>query len=163
MTLDMFGAGRRRKMHKPKPTNSNQQIIQSPPAYPPRPPSYPTQPPSKSAVQLRSNTGQYLDTNQSSCQILNQGAALCDVVASKLDALITSIDEGFTSSENEHFIYDTERYPSQATLSPDTARRGYSPIPIYPSSDARKGSNYFSKVHSYANSRLPLYLPPFKV
>jgi hypothetical protein len=120
----------------------------------------------KSVTQLRSKTSQYLDANRKSCAALNHGAALCDVISSKLDAIITSIDdENFSGNEQDLFLNDAveaHNYPSQDYLAPHTVPRGWS-NPVYLNSTQTKQSNHFSKVWLYTNSRLPPHLPPFKV
>jgi hypothetical protein len=108
---------------------------------------------------------------------LNQGAALCDRISSKLNSVITSIDgEIFSGDEKELVIYDLVPQPLPP-LQPQPAGRGIleplvgheptsqgaannamSTIVTSPSS-----SNYFAKVNLYANSRLPRNLPPLKV
>ncbi|KAE9968021.1 hypothetical protein BLS_006067 [Venturia inaequalis] len=88
---------------------------------------------------------------------LTQGAALYDRMSSKLDAVITCMDEEkFSGDETDlrlvesHEVYrDGSRNVSQ-TLS-------------VPGSNSSNSTNHFSKVWSYSNSRLPPYLPPLKV
>ncbi|KAF2270183.1 alpha/beta-hydrolase [Lojkania enalia] len=111
----------------------------------------------KSATQLNSPC-------KMSTQALNQGAALCDLISSKLNAVITSIDEErFSGREQDLLMYpDSEGYPSTSTVRTD-ASRALRPNPVYPSSKGGRGSNHFSKAWLYANSRLPPYLPPFKL
>ncbi|KAF2125989.1 alpha/beta-hydrolase [Dothidotthia symphoricarpi CBS 119687] len=99
-----------------------------------------------------------------SMQVLCQGAALCDIISSKFDAVITSIDDDkFSGKEQDLLVYDdAQPRPSTSNLNsvPETGR---------PTNDVcrvlggGKGSNHFSKVWLYSNSRLPPHLPPFKV
>ncbi|KAF2107141.1 Alpha/Beta hydrolase protein [Lophiotrema nucula] len=109
----------------------------------------------------------YVDTStglisQQSTQVLNQGAALCDLISSKLDAVITSMDgERFSGREQDLMIDEVEAF-SSATLHPEISR-SLGTNPVYPSSSDKKASNYFSKAWLYSNSRLPPHLPPFKV
>jgi hypothetical protein len=93
-----------------------------------------------------------------SVQALNQGAALCDRISSKLDAVITSIDDGlFSGQEQDLFVPDEQGTPPlQSEFSQHRSANA-----VYPSST--KGSNVFSKVWLYSNARLPPHLPPFKI
>ncbi|KAF1927401.1 alpha/beta-hydrolase, partial [Didymella exigua CBS 183.55] len=99
-----------------------------------------------------------------SMQTLCQGAALCDVISSKFDAVITSIDDDkFSGKEDDLKVYDdTQQRPSGS--SPSSARRkGTAEDQVYEALGGNKGSNHFAKVWLYSNSRLPPHLPPFKV
>lgn len=99
--------------------------------------------------------------SKSTCY-LNQGAALCDLISSKFDAVITSIDgELFSGDETELVVYQPQ-YPQGSTLQIEQPR-GVNNIYSSSSTNSSSGSNYFSKVWLYANSRLPPHLPPFKV
>lgn len=136
--------------------------LAAPPPQPPRP--------SKShydlGATLTSQAGRSVSNliSKKSTQALNQGAALCDRISSKLDAVLTSIDEEcFSGQEQDLLVYDIpEPYQSTSTLRPGTAHRGPPGNEVYPSSGGKKGSNHFSKVWLYSNSRLPPHLPPFK-
>lgn len=104
-----------------------------------------------------------------SMQTLCKGAALCDIVSSKFDAVITSIDdEKFSGKEQDLIIYDEQHQQSaqqqQPTIDPPFVQ-SEDPTSSYvdPKLGEQKGSNHFSKVWLYSNSRLPPYLPPFKV
>ena len=87
-----------------------------------------------------------------STQVLNQGAALCDLMSAKLDTVLTSIDGEYFGGGKAPDLkgYNTSR------------RRASSGNESFSSSSEEK-SNHFSKVWLYANSRLPPHLPPFKV
>ncbi|KAF2449062.1 alpha/beta-hydrolase, partial [Karstenula rhodostoma CBS 690.94] len=100
-----------------------------------------------------------------SVQMINQSAALCDRLNSKLDAVITSIDEGmFSGREQDLMVEDDETpYASTSTLQPDIALDRSAAAAVYPSQKNARSSNMFSKVWLYSNSRLPPHLPPFKV
>lgn len=95
---------------------------------------------------------------QRSVQALNHGAALCDRISSKLDAVITSIDDGmFSGREQDLFVADDQASPP---FPPDYSQtRSANAAPA----SSSRGSNVFSKVWLYSNSRLPPHLPPFKV
>ncbi|KAF2629323.1 alpha/beta-hydrolase [Macroventuria anomochaeta] len=99
-----------------------------------------------------------------SMQTLCQGAALCDVISSKFDAVITSIDDDkFSGKEEDLKVYeDTQQRPSSSNPPPG---RGKSTTEdqVYEALGGDKGSNHFAKVWLYSNSRLPPHLPPFKV
>ncbi|KAL1606454.1 hypothetical protein SLS60_003858 [Paraconiothyrium brasiliense] len=100
-----------------------------------------------------------------SVQMINQSAALCDRLSSKLDAVITSIDEGmFSGKEQDLMVEDDETpYASTSTIQPSVALDRSAAAAVYPSQKNTKSSNMFSKVWLYSNSRLPPHLPPFKV
>ncbi|KAF2015539.1 alpha/beta-hydrolase [Aaosphaeria arxii CBS 175.79] len=139
----------------------------------------------KSTTNLVSKTSQYFDNStqavaKKSTQALNHGAALCDIISSKLDAVITSIDgDLFSGKEQDLFIQDTGTPPQPSRSHPSSSSnqnssskfhrsegssRGNLPDALYGSNDAStKGLNHFSKVWLYKNSRLPPHLPPFKV
>lgn len=99
-----------------------------------------------------------------SMQTLCQGAALCDVITSKFDAVITSIDDDkFSGKEEDLKVYDeTQRRPSSSSPPPGR-RKGTAEDQVYEALGGDKGSNHFAKVWLYSNSRLPPHLPPFKV
>lgn len=104
-----------------------------------------------------------------SVQMINQSAALCDRLSSKLDAVITSIDDGmFSGKEQDLLVEDDETpYASTSTLQPNIALSRSAAAAaagtVYPSQKSTRSSNMFSKVWLYSNSRLPPHLPPFKV
>ncbi|KAL0263107.1 hypothetical protein SLS55_002083 [Diplodia seriata] len=90
-------------------------------------------------------------------QYVAHTVALCDLISSKLDQVITSIDdEVFSGEERELVIYEHPPEPHQSSL--DVSRGSNQNMAAVASS-----SNYFSKVWLYANSRLPPHLPPLKV
>lgn len=119
----------------------------------------------RSTAKLATKTSQYFEQSalgKKSTQVLNQGAALCDIMCSKLDAVLTSIDgEKFSGNEQDLEIQgDPITYAAQASLSPDKYR-GHAPQVVQGLDE--HGTNQFSKVWLYANSRLPPHMPPFKV
>ena len=97
-------------------------------------------------------------------QYFNQGAALCDQIATKLNEVITSIDgDNFNGHESGLLIHNNHMQPNhQATETIRGLGRGISPARgiLKPPSTS---INYFSKVNLYANSRLPSNLPPLKL
>ncbi|KAL6704889.1 hypothetical protein ACN47E_007572 [Coniothyrium glycines] len=101
-----------------------------------------------------------------SMHTLCRGAALCDIISSKFDAVVTSIDDQcFSGKEQDLVIYDDEQRPQRppTSRSPPSETKGRVPQNLEEVSRGCKGSNYFSKVWLYSNSRLPPHLPPFKV
>ncbi|CAK7229324.1 hypothetical protein SCUCBS95973_007182 [Sporothrix curviconia] len=94
--------------------------------------------------------------------LLNQGAALYDQLSSRFDRVMTAIDrDRYEGSEGELFSYG----PTPQPAGPHTP--GGKP-------DYHKGQttgvvsslisgSYFAKVDFYANSKLPLNLPPMKL
>ncbi|KAF2187459.1 alpha/beta-hydrolase [Zopfia rhizophila CBS 207.26] len=102
--------------------------------------------------------------SKKSTQALNQGAALCDLISSRLDAVITSMDgERFSGDEKEFLVFPEPYEFATAEASQPDIPRGPGVGAVYPSSSGSSGSNHFSKVWLYANSRLPPHLPPFKI
>lgn len=99
-----------------------------------------------------------------SMQTLCQGAALCDVISSKFDAVVTSIDDGkFSGKEEDLKVYgDSQQRPSGSSPLPGR-RKDTAEDQVYEALGGDKGSNHFAKVWLYSNSRLPPHLPPFKV
>ncbi|KAF4538784.1 Lipase class 3 [Lasiodiplodia theobromae] len=90
-------------------------------------------------------------------QYMAHTVALCDLISSKLDQIITSIDdEVFSGNEQELVIYEHPPEPHQSSL--DVSKGNNQNIAAVASY-----SNHFSKVWLYANSRLPPHLPPLKV
>jgi hypothetical protein len=102
--------------------------------------------------------------SKKSTQMLNQGAALCDLMSTKLDAVITSIDgERFSGKEKDLMVYDVPQpYNEPETVHRRPAGHRVRRSSTGSSSDER-GSNHFTKVWLYANSRLPPHLPPLKL
>jgi hypothetical protein len=99
-----------------------------------------------------------------SMQALCHGAALCDVISTKFDAVINSIDgERFSGQEQDLLIYDNPQQTSPGTSPPPGESRSQVPNAARQMVGKEKGSNHFSKVWLYSNSRLPPHLPPFKV
>lgn len=103
-------------------------------------------------------------------QYLTQGAALCDLISSKFDAVITLIDgERFSGDERELAVLAPPPQPmlQQQQESGITERgitNGKSKGMVNNSvSSALTSTNYFAKVHLYANSRLPPNFPPMKL
>lgn len=84
---------------------------------------------------------------------------LCDAISSKFDSVITSIDgEVFSGNREELEINDEVQLGLRGgwgSASREVSRRADRAI-----SSAVTSTNYFSKVHLYANSRLPPNLPP---
>lgn len=103
---------------------------------------------------------------QKTMQTLCRGAALCDVISSKFDAVVTCIDDQkFSGKEQDLVIYDDEPQPPLPQRAEPTSdgKEGRLTENLYGVSQGKQGSNYFSKVWLYSNSRLPPHLPPFKV
>jgi hypothetical protein len=98
-----------------------------------------------------------------SMQTLCGGAALYDVISSKFDAVIASIDDDkFSGKEQDLMIEMSQQQEDPQRSSPPVGETRSRP-PSERSSSGEKGSNHFQKVWLYSNSRLPPHLPPFKV
>ena len=102
-------------------------------------------------------------------QYLNQGAALCDLITSKFNEIITLIDgERFSGNEGELVVHQPHPQPMWQQEQPRNANKeivkGKSKGMVNNSiSSALTSTNYFAKVNLYANSRLPPNLPPLKL
>ncbi|KAI9843625.1 MAG: hypothetical protein M1837_006207 [Sclerophora amabilis] len=100
--------------------------------------------------------------HQKGAGYINQGAALCDLIGSKLDSVITLIDgERFSGDERELAV---DQHPPLAIrggggLGTRAISRGANDVV----SNAITSTNYFIKVNLYLNSRLPPNLPPLKL
>jgi hypothetical protein len=98
-----------------------------------------------------------------SMQALCQGAALCDNLNTKFDAVMTSIDNGlFSGKEQDLMVYDNGQRPP-GSGPPQHDSKDQANNQAYDVLGGENGSNHFSKVWLYSNSRLPPHLPPFKV
>ena len=93
-----------------------------------------------------------------------QGTGIGDLIASKFDAVITSIDgESFSGDERELVIYPA---PDPAIRgggwgSRDVSRKANNAISS--AVTGPRGTNYFAKASLYANSRLPPGMPDLKL
>ena len=103
-------------------------------------------------------------------QYLNQSAALCDLITSKFDNIITLIDgEQFSGDERELAVMSPpqpmwKQQQEESAYSERALGKGKSKGMVNNSvSSALTSTNYFAKVYLYANSRLPPNLPPLKL
>ncbi|KAK5001044.1 hypothetical protein LTR66_000176 [Elasticomyces elasticus] len=111
---------------------------------------------------------------------MNQGAALCDRISTKLNDIITCIDgDVFGGDDKELGISRSTVLFVKSETSDSVAGIAQHPSPVYGSlpshltafanqtlatvPDQTTKEDHFSKVHLYANSRLPPYLLPLKV
>jgi hypothetical protein len=111
--------------------------------------------------------------HQQGTQYLNQGAALCDLISSKFNSVVTSIDaEKFSGDERELWVYQPPtppQYEQSRAVAIKTEKSKGKPKPGSkddtgcPIVAKITSANYFSKVNLYANSRLPPNLPPVKL
>lgn len=88
--------------------------------------------------------------------------ALCDLISTKFDSVITSIDdEQFGGDEQELFIQDDLQSGLRGGwgLGSRQVSRGANRA----IATAVVGTNYFAKVNLYANSKLPPNLPPLQL
>jgi hypothetical protein len=103
----------------------------------------------------------------SGTQNLNQEAALCDLISSKFDTVITLIDgDNFSGDERELAVYEPPQpmWPQEQESDRALMKSGKSKGMVNNSvSTALISRNYFEKVNLYANSRLPPNLPPMKL
>ncbi|KAK7966198.1 vegetative cell wall protein gp1 [Apiospora aurea] len=119
-------------------------------------------------------------------QLLNQGAAMYDQIFSKFNNVMTMIDsDKYFGNEKDLFTYQPQPSASSppgepaAVPAPAATSRGVQVVPKKhgnsSSKDPSKGhtaaaatsllssGGYFAKVELYANSRLPMNLPPLKL
>ncbi|KAK8101511.1 class 3 protein [Apiospora kogelbergensis] len=117
-------------------------------------------------------------------QLLNQGAAMYDQISSKFNNVMTMIDsDKYFGNEKDLFTYQQQPpLPPGTTMPPSESAvvttRGMHGAPKKSSSGSKNSSKgqtaavassllssggYFAKVELYANSRLPLNLPPLKL
>lgn len=103
-------------------------------------------------------------------QYLNQSAALCDLISSKFDNIITLIDgEQFSGDERELTVLSPpqpmwQQQQEETGCTDRALGKGKSKGMVNNSvSSALTSTNYFAKVHLYANSRLPPNLRPLKL
>lgn len=100
-------------------------------------------------------------------------AAIHDRVSSKLDAVLTLIDgERFSGDEKElaieepaELVREASQELEQSTVQNDKRKSDgkFKDRAGCPITSTIKSINYFDKVYFYANSRLPLNLPPLKL
>lgn len=107
-------------------------------------------------------------------QWLDHGAALYDQLSAKFDDVMTAIDrDRYIGNEKDLFIWQPDPDIGGPASEPSSTDRGFTKKPKK-ERDHSKGqpgaiastvisSNYFSKVELYANSRLPMDLPPLRL
>ncbi|KAF1831244.1 alpha/beta-hydrolase [Decorospora gaudefroyi] len=102
-----------------------------------------------------------------SMHTLCRGAALYDIISSKFDAVITSIDDEKFSGKEQDLMFEMSQQQQLQEAEGRSPLLGESSRPApnekYSTSSEDKASNHFAKVWLYSNSRLPPHLPPFKV
>jgi len=103
-------------------------------------------------------------------QYLSQGMGLCEMISSKLNSVITLIDEERFSGDEKELAVFTSPQPmwQQEQQESGYAERGIGKgkskgMVNNSVSSALTSTNYFAKVNLYANSRLPFDLPPMKL
>jgi hypothetical protein len=109
--------------------------------------------------------------HQQGTQYLNQSAALYDLIRSKFNSVVTSIDsEKFSGNEKELWVQPPPPQQFQQALvmaKKDAVKeksKNNSKDDIgCPIAAKITSSNYFTKVNMYANSRLPMDLPVVKL
>lgn len=115
--------------------------------------------------------------NDYKSQLLNQSAALCDQISERFNDVLTMIDgDRYTGDERELYSWQPNqsplRSPSLSNLAGErgsqrTSRRDHRRDHPKGQTTAVAGAvmsgSCFSKVELYANSRLPMDLPPLKL
>lgn len=113
------------------------------------------------------NNGVVAITNHSTNH-LPQSCPLYDLISSKLCSVVTLIDEEqFSGDDKELVVY--QRAPSAWQLE-HAASRDLAPNKLRSKGKSREElpsettyTNYFSRVNDYANSKLPMNLPPMRL
>ena len=108
---------------------------------------------------------------QQGTQYLNQSAALYDLICSKFNSVVTSIDgENFSGNENELWVQSPPPQFQQALVVAkkkdvvkEKSNNNSKDDTGCPIAAKITSSNYFTKVNLYANSRLPMDLPVVKL
>jgi hypothetical protein len=108
---------------------------------------------------------------QQSTQYLNQGAALYDLISSKFNSVVTSIDnERFSGDEHELWVQPPSPAAQKSLVVAtkkdvvkDKSKNSSKDDTGCPIATKIAHTNYFAKVNLYANSRLPLDLPVVKL
>ncbi|KAH8805663.1 Alpha/Beta hydrolase protein [Xylogone sp. PMI_703] len=104
-------------------------------------------------------------------QYSNHAPQLCDLISSKFNAVITSIDgEKFSGDENELTIFQPpesslfqEHNDSEIRSRAIGKKKSRDRLDSQPAGPTITTGNYFKKVNLYANSRLSENLPPLKL
>lgn len=118
------------------------------------------------------NIPRLFDDGRTSCHtpgptLLNQGAALYDQLSSTFDNIMTAIDrdhyEGIEASWCAYNAASTSTLAASRDVSQREGTRDYSKGPTTGMVASLMSKNYFAKVDFYANSKLPLNLPPMKL
>lgn len=97
-----------------------------------------------------------------------QSAPIYDIIASKLDAVVTLIDgERFSGDERELTVHEPPASPPiERSIIPSGKGKSHEKTnggAGCPLTTAITSTNYFAKVNLYQNSKLPWDLPPMKL
>ncbi|KAL1838491.1 hypothetical protein VTJ49DRAFT_2629 [Mycothermus thermophilus] len=172
--------------------NQHHYYLGAPPPLPPRPDASPATPPSgklnlETAVDLAKDLYQglphWLDhvlPSWHACgnQLVHQGNGLVNEISHRFDNVLTAIDQGAYNGR-EHDIYswqpgDASTPPASSQAATETTKKAH------PKTDKKSHKRHapkgqtsvpaggnsgglFAKVELYANSRLPMNLPPLKL
>jgi len=110
--------------------------------------------------------------HQQGTQYLNQSAALYDLICSKFNSVVTSIDgENFSGNENDLWVQSPppQQFEQALVVSKkkdvvkENLKDNSKDNTGCPIATKITSSNYFTKVNLYANSRLPMDLPVVKL
>jgi len=109
-------------------------------------------------------------------QLVQQGTAVVDEISHRFDSVLTKIDQGgYTGKEHDIFSWQPAQNPAHPTSSgppvtekgaPKSGRKSQSRAHPKGQTSAAAGvvsESFFAKVDNYANSRLPMNLPPLKL
>jgi len=124
----------------------------------------------------------HLNWHPCGTKALNEGAALYDQIASRFDNVMSLIDlDRYTGNENDLFVCHQPPAPLQPgyhaaregttdrSLAHHKRKHGPPPARDHPKGQTTAvaasviSGDYFAKVDLYANSRLPLNLPPLRL
>ncbi|KAK4040192.1 Alpha/Beta hydrolase protein [Parachaetomium inaequale] len=109
-------------------------------------------------------------------QLVSQSNAVVDEISHRFDNVLTSIDQGgYNGKEHDIFAWQPAQTPTQPTSSgspviekglPKSSRKSHGkahPKGQTTAAAAVVSGSFFAKVDHYANSRLPMNLPPLKL
>ncbi len=124
----------------------------------------------------------HLDWRPYGTPMLAQGAALCDQISSAFDNVMSMVEQDrYKGNEGELFTFGPSSaqqvdMPLALPAKDEGSHRRRAKAPSPPQKHQPKGkgqttavaaavisASYFSKVHLYANSRLPMNLPPLSL
>jgi hypothetical protein len=109
-------------------------------------------------------------------QLVSQSNAMVDEISHRFDNVLTSIDQGgYNGKEHDIFAWEPAQTPTQPASpgspviekgTPKSSKKSHGkahPKGQTTAAAAVVSGSFFAKVDHYANSRLPMNLPPLKL